>query len=541
MLIFHLWPHITSCRLVDTAQCLVAAVCGCSQMTSVPYATFTNLSALPQGASLSAVGRCRIPLTVSQSPTPSSDDSSPATTAYATILDLCKQQAAALHSEDDKEANKKLAKKFMKQGVALAADLLQTTLGLDVSVVDVEVHLLDLNDVIQTDGCIASCFLDAGCARIVLTHAANLEDAIHAARVPRERLMVHYHPLDGTGVSSSGPFLLLSLQLVDQVKELIKQVQEDCDMISVCADIQNIHDTDALANLLSLTSERDVGIVVQIQSGAVLNDNGSDEASNNNTLSNLVGNVLQSTPSDSSRNTISLLDPTAQQLGQCYSACLKTDRLDGLYTTVVCTRTGEALGLVYSSVDSIVAALECGRGVYYSRSRQSLWRKGDTSGHYQTLHRIDVDCDGDALRFTVTQQNTSAAAGAFCHLDTLTCWGAPRGLRHLEQTLQERLKAAPEGSYTKRLFDDETLLREKLVEEAQELAEADTATHVAEELADVLYFSMVRAAKFGVSIDDAAAELDRRTRKVTRRAGDSKAFRTQAAQDILEQANKSDK
>jgi phosphoribosyl-ATP pyrophosphohydrolase / phosphoribosyl-AMP cyclohydrolase / histidinol dehydrogenase len=515
-------------------------------MTSVPYPTFTNLAALPQWASLSAVGRCRIPLgltldtSATSAPMPSSDHStSPATTTYATILDLCKKQAAALHSANDKEANKKLAKKFMKQAVALAADFLQTTLGLDVSVIDVEVHLLNLNDVIQTDGCIASCFLDAGCARIVLTYGTNLGDAIQAARVPRERLAVHYHnPLDGT-VSSSGS-VLLSSQLVEQVKEMIKQVQEDCDTISVSADVQN-GDTDVLANLLSFTSERDVGIVVQIQSGAVSNDNGSNKATTNDTaLSKLVGNVLQSTPSDSCRNTISLLDPTARQLGDCYAACLKTDRLDGLYTTVVCTRTGEALGLVYSSVDSIVAALECGRGVYYSRSRQSLWRKGDTSGHYQTLHRIDVDCDGDAVRFTVTQQNTAAAAGAFCHLETLTCWGAPRGLRHLEQTLQERLKAAPEGSYTKRLFDDETLLREKLVEEAQELAEADTATHVAEELADVLYFSMVRAAKFGVSIDDAAAELDRRTRKVTRRAGDSKAFRTQAAQAILERAKKND-
>jgi phosphoribosyl-ATP pyrophosphohydrolase / phosphoribosyl-AMP cyclohydrolase / histidinol dehydrogenase len=475
----------------------------------------------------------------SSAPSSHSSDTNAATTTYATILDLCKQQAVALHSENDKEANKKMAKKFMKQSVALAADFLQTTLGLDVSVIDVEVHLLDLNDVIQTDGCIASCFLDAGCARIVLTYGANIGDAIDAARVPRERLAVHYRRLDGT-VSSSGP-VLLSSQLVEQVKELIKLVQEDCDTISVCAAVQNC-DIEALVNLLSFTSERDVGIVVQIQSGAVPNDNGSHEATTiNNALSKTVGNVLQSTPSDSSRNTISLLDPTARQLGECYAACLKTDRLDGLYTTVVCTRTGEALGLVYSSVDSIVAALECGRGVYYSRSRQSLWRKGDTSGHYQTLHRIDVDCDGDAVRFTVTQQNTAAAAGAFCHLETLTCWGAPRGLRHLEQTLQERLKAAPEGSYTKRLFDDETLLREKLVEEAQELAEADTATHVAEELADVLYFSMVRAAKFGVSIDDAAAELDRRTRKITRRAGDTKAFRTQAAQAILGRAKKSDK
>lgn len=127
---------------------------------------------------------------------------------------------------------------------------------------------------------------------------------------------------------------------------------------------------------------------------------------------------------------------------------------------------------------------------------------------------------------------------AFCHLNTLTCWGEPRGIRHLEQTLQERLKEAPEGSYTKRLFDDEQLLRDKLVEEAQELSEAQKVDDVAAELADVLYFAMVRAAKAGVSIDDAIAELDRRTRKVTRRKGDSKAFRIAAGQDILNKGTK---
>jgi len=70
---------------------------------------------------------------------------------------------------------------------------------------------------------------------------------------------------------------------------------------------------------------------------------------------------------------------------------------------------------------SIVASLEGRRAVYYSRSRGGLWRKGDTSGRHQTLHRIDVDCDGDALRFTVTQHG--ADVKAFCHLGTYTCWG----------------------------------------------------------------------------------------------------------------------
>ena len=181
--------------------------------------------------------------------------------------------------------------------------------------------------------------------------------------------------------------------------------------------------------------------------------------------------------------------------------------------------------------ESIIAALECGRGVYWSRSRGGLWRKGDTSGRHQTLHKIDADCDGDALRFMVTQHGEDHRA--FCHLDTLSCWGEPNGIRHLEQTLARRLVDAPAGSYTKRLFDDGELLRDKLVEEAQELSEAESRQHVAEELADVLYFAMVKAAKAGVSIDDAVAELDKRSKKVTRRKGDSKAFRIEAGKQIL--------
>ena len=88
------------------------------------------------------------------------------------------------------------------------------------------------------------------------------------------------------------------------------------------------------------------------------------------------------------------------------------------------------------------------------------------------------------------------------------------------------------------MFDDTELLRNKLVEEAQELAEADTPQHVAEELADVLYFAMTRAAKAGVGLDRAVAELDRRTRKVTRRKGDSKAFRIAAGKAILDGTKK---
>jgi phosphoribosyl-ATP pyrophosphohydrolase len=175
-------------------------------------------------------------------------------------------------------------------------------------------------------------------------------------------------------------------------------------------------------------------------------------------------------------------------VGTCLSLCVRSDRPDGLFTTVVSDEVGVTLGLVYSSKESVVEAVKSGRGVYYSRSRNGLWRKGDTSGSYQVLESIRLDCDADALLFRVRQMG---AIPAFCHLNTRTCWGDEGGITALERTLAARKIDAPPGSYTKRLFDDHELLRNKLLEEAQELAEAEEPDHVAAEAADLLYFAFV--------------------------------------------------
>jgi phosphoribosyl-ATP pyrophosphohydrolase/phosphoribosyl-AMP cyclohydrolase/histidinol dehydrogenase len=168
-----------------------------------------------------------------------------------------------------------------------------------------------------------------------------------------------------------------------------------------------------------------------------------------------------------------------EHVGRAIVSCLRTDRADGLYTTVVVDECEAALGLVYSSKESVVESMKCGRGVYYSRSRGGLWRKGDTSGAWQALKGIHFDCDSDALKFTVQQHGSPPV---FCHLNRRSCWGGSQGLRHLEITLKERKATAPEGSYTKRLYDDAELLRNKLLEEAQELIEAENPDHVAAEV-----------------------------------------------------------
>ncbi|KAA0153210.1 hypothetical protein FNF29_03398 [Cafeteria roenbergensis] len=216
--------------------------------------------------------------------------------------------------------------------------------------------------------------------------------------------------------------------------------------------------------------------------------------------------------------------------GLCLAMCSRSDRPDGLVTTVVADELGVALGLVYSSAESIAAAVAEGRGVYWSRSRGGLWRKGESSGMIQTLVRCRLDCDSDALLFTVRQ---AGSPPSFCHLLTRTCWGDDTSIGSLQRILQSRLEAAPAGSYTKRLFEDPELLRAKLLEEAQELSETETPDHAAAETADVIYFAMVAAVARGASLEDVQNHLHWRSRKVKRRPGNSKPERIQAAADFF--------
>lgn len=190
---------------------------------------------------------------------------------------------------------------------------------------------------------------------------------------------------------------------------------------------------------------------------------------------------------------------------------------EGPWATVVCNEHGVALGLAWSSLESIRLAFAEQRGIYWSRSRQQIWRKGETSGAIQELLRVDLDCDRDAIRFTVRQ-----GGKGFCHLDTTTCWGDATGLTRLEETLLDRKKNAVPGSYTNRLFSDDDLLNAKITEEAGELIEASDRDHVVKEAADVLYFTMAKLSKEGISLSEVAEELDWRARKVTRRPGDKK-------------------
>jgi phosphoribosyl-ATP pyrophosphohydrolase/phosphoribosyl-AMP cyclohydrolase len=169
--------------------------------------------------------------------------------------------------------------------------------------------------------------------------------------------------------------------------------------------------------------------------------------------------------------------------------------------------TGEVLTLAYANEESLGLTLETGELHFYSRSREEIWRKGETSGNVLKLRQLRYDCDGDALVALVEP------TGPACHTGERSCFyrelggsagtevdapavpGEPAPVVHealatLERTLRSRVAERPEGSYTVELLDKPTLIGEKVEEEAEEVVRAareESDERVAEEAADVLY------------------------------------------------------
>ena len=203
-----------------------------------------------------------------------------------------------------------------------------------------------------------------------------------------------------------------------------------------------------------------------------------------------------------------------------------SDRADGLFATVVTDDDGRALGLVYSNRDSLLTAMQTRRGVYWSRSRNKLWVKGAESGAVQTLKRIQLDCDGDAIRFIVAQSSPG-----FCHRGRHNCWDAAAGHVKLQETLAQRRDAPMPKSYTNRLFNDRGLLHNKMIEEMKELIAAKTDRERVEELADVMYFVSVYATANRIEWADVNRALQLRDGRVRRRTGNAKANNVTANDD----------
>jgi phosphoribosyl-ATP pyrophosphohydrolase/phosphoribosyl-AMP cyclohydrolase len=159
-------------------------------------------------------------------------------------------------------------------------------------------------------------------------------------------------------------------------------------------------------------------------------------------------------------------------------------------------RTGEVLTLAYMNADALRLTRETGEVHFFSRSRQKLWRKGETSGNVMRLRQLRYDCDADALVALVEPEGPACHTGErSCFFRDLDADGEPEPAAHealaaLERTLRDRQRERPEGSYTVELLGDPARIGEKVEEEAEEVARAardESDERVAEEAADLLY------------------------------------------------------
>lgn len=194
--------------------------------------------------------------------------------------------------------------------------------------------------------------------------------------------------------------------------------------------------------------------------------------------------------------------------------------------------SGEVLTLAYASEESLRLTVETGELHFYSRSREEIWRKGETSGNVLKLRQLRYDCDGDAIVALVEPTGPACHTGerscfyrelggsAATEVDAPAAPGEPQPVVHealatLERTLLSRLAERPEGSYTVELLENPRLIGEKVEEEAEEVVRAareESDERVAEEAADLLYHLAVLMASRGVPQSAAMEVLNGRRR-----------------------------
>ena len=193
---------------------------------------------------------------------------------------------------------------------------------------------------------------------------------------------------------------------------------------------------------------------------------------------------------------------------------LKFDEKGLIPAVVVDSISKKVLTVAYMNRESLAITMEKGLTCFYSRSREKLWLKGETSGNYQHVVSITADCDGDALVVVVEKD------GPACHTGSDSCFKYPIWqseelheftLEGLAELLEGRKKDRPEGSYTTYLFDKglDKILK-KVGEECTEVIIAGKAEDKAEtvyEIADLAYHVMVLMTQMGISVEDVHREL----------------------------------
>lgn len=193
---------------------------------------------------------------------------------------------------------------------------------------------------------------------------------------------------------------------------------------------------------------------------------------------------------------------------------LKFDSNGLIPAVVVDSITKKVLTVAYMNKESLEISMEKGLTCFFSRSRQELWLKGETSGNYQHIVSITADCDKDALVVVVEKD------GPACHKGTDSCfndtvWQSDElnefTMQGLYELLEGRMKERPEGSYTTYLFDKgiDKILK-KVGEECTEViiaGKADDKKETIYEIADLAYHVMVLMTQMGISVEEVHREL----------------------------------
>ena len=185
---------------------------------------------------------------------------------------------------------------------------------------------------------------------------------------------------------------------------------------------------------------------------------------------------------------------------------------DGLLPVIVQdAATLKVLMLGYMNREAFEKSVAEGRVTFFSRTRNQLWTKGETSGHYLIIKDTYVDCDGDTLLVK------AEPIGPTCHRGTTSCFDTPESegfIRHLQSVIQQRHRDMPEGSYTTKLFiKGVKKIAQKVGEEAVEsVVEAvdGNRDRFIYEASDMIYHLLVLMEQMGCSIEDMERELELR-------------------------------
>lgn len=193
------------------------------------------------------------------------------------------------------------------------------------------------------------------------------------------------------------------------------------------------------------------------------------------------------------------------------------EKMGGLVPAIIQdATTRQVLMLGFMNEEAYQKTLDTGHVTFWSRTRQTLWTKGETSGHFLNLVDMKIDCDEDTLLVRVNP------IGPTCHTGTDTCWGeenvqqgsALSFLSELQDFIDKRKQEMPEGSYTTSLFNKGiNKIAQKVGEEALETvieATNGTTEHLVYEASDLLYHLIVMLTEKGLRIEDVAEELHRR-------------------------------